>query len=62
MGTRSNVAPAQSALEKLAGEGDKSVPAVPPATQPQIPSVPAAPAEAPVPTPVPTPAPAPAKQ
>ncbi len=52
MGTRS-VAPAQSVLEQLAGEGEKEVPAVPQATVPQVPVVPAAPAEAPVPTPAP---------
>jgi preprotein translocase subunit SecG len=52
MGTRS-AAPAQSVLEQLAGEGEKQVPAVPPAVVPQVPVVPA-PAEAPAP-------PAPAK-
>ena len=59
MGTRSGAAPAESALEKLAGEGDKtSQPTAPATSTPQVPSVPAAPAQAPAPSPVPTPAPA----
>lgn len=60
MGTRHSAAPTQSVLEKLAGDGDKSAPPAPATTTPQIPSVPAAPADSPVPTPVPVPAPAPA--
>ena len=56
--TRS-VAPAQSVLEQLAGEGDKqvpTVPTVPPALAPPVPVVPVAPAETTVPVPTPAPA------
>jgi preprotein translocase subunit SecG len=63
MGTRQNAAPAESALEKLAGKGDQSAPAGPASSAPEVPSVPAAPAPAQVPTPAPVqvPTPAPAK-